>query len=123
MKDKKKVNLIVCALCLLCATVFMFVANSIQHGNGTIEIIDGTIPAADGYMTYKMYKPVTATAENKAPAVLLLHGYQNDHETCAAYAIELARRGSHSLPGYHITTDHKSVEELAEAVLAHIGKS
>ena len=26
--------------------------------------------------------------------MLLLHGYQNDHETCAAYAIELARRGA-----------------------------
>ena len=94
MKDRKKVNLIVCALCLLCATVFMFVANSIQHGNGTIEIIDGRIPTAEGDLTYKLYKPVTATAENKAPAVLLLHGYQNDHETCAAYAIELARRGA-----------------------------
>ena len=94
MKDRKKVNLIVCALCLLCATVFMFVANSIQHGNGTIEIIDGRIPTAEGDLTYKLYKPVTASAENKAPAVLLLHGYQNDHETCAAYAIELARRGA-----------------------------
>ena len=94
MKDKKKANLIVCALCVLLATVFMFLADGIQRNHGTIEIIDGTIPAEDGYLTYKMYKPVTALESVKAPAVLLLHGYQNDHETCAAYAIELARRGA-----------------------------
>ena len=43
---------------------------------------------------YKLYTPKTATAETPAPGVLLLHGYQNDHETCAAYAIKLARRGA-----------------------------
>ena len=67
-------------------------ANGIQRDHGNIEITDGQIPVEDGYLTYKLYRPVTATADNKAPAVLLLHGYQNDHETCAAYAIELARR-------------------------------
>ena len=36
---------------------------------------------------YKLYTPKTVTAEPPAPGVLLLHGYQNDHETCAAYAI------------------------------------
>lgn len=46
-----------------------------------------------GDMTYKLYVPENATADTPAPAVLLLHGYQNDHETCGAYAIELARRG------------------------------
>ncbi len=94
MKNRMRKDLIACALCVLLATVLMFFANGIQHGNGTIEITDGTIPAADGSLTYKMYRPVSATAENRAPAVLLLHGYQNDHETCAAYAIELARRGA-----------------------------
>lgn len=37
--------------------------------------------------------------------------------------IELARSGSHALPGYHITTDQRSVEELSEIVLAYIEKS
>ncbi|MBP5160327.1 MAG: hypothetical protein ILP10_08550, partial [Lachnospiraceae bacterium] len=46
-----------------------------------------------GKLAYKLYVPKTATEANPAPAVLLLHGYQNDHETCAAYAIELAKRG------------------------------
>ena len=94
MRNKTKTNLIVCALCVLLATVFMFLADGIQKNHGTIEIIDGSIPTGEGYLTYKMYKPVTASEDIKAPGVLLLHGYQNDHETCAAYAIELARRGA-----------------------------
>jgi alpha-beta hydrolase superfamily lysophospholipase len=31
-------------------------------------------------------------SSNPAPAVLLLHGYQNDKDTSAAFAVELARR-------------------------------
>ncbi|MBQ1505929.1 MAG: hypothetical protein IIZ48_04075 [Erysipelotrichales bacterium] len=76
------------------ATVCMGVANHLQRDSGNIEIIESSIPCEDGYLTYKLYKPKTASASQKAPGVLLLHGYQNDHETCAAYAIELARRGA-----------------------------
>ena len=71
----------------------MGIANSIQTDHGNINISRGTIDLDTGSLTFKLYEPVTATAENPAPGVLLLHGYQNDHETCAAYAIELARRG------------------------------
>ena len=68
-------------------------ANSIQTNHGNVDISMGTIATEYGDLTFKLYTPSTATAENPAPGVLLLHGYQNDHETCAAYAIELARRG------------------------------
>ena len=70
------------------------VAHSIQTDGGNIQVSRGTIVTDVGDLTYKLYEPVTATAENPAPGVLLLHGYQNDSETCAAYAIELARRGA-----------------------------
>ena len=72
----------------------MVMADRIQTSNGNVEIIKGTIVTEKGNLTYKLYKPVSATATNKAPAVLLLHGYQNDSETCSAYSIELARRGA-----------------------------
>ena len=72
----------------------MGIADSIQRGGGKIDVSLGTIQTPQGELTYKLYVPETATEENKAPAVLLLHGYQNDKETCAAYAIELARRGA-----------------------------
>lgn len=79
---------------LIGATGMMYMADRIQKDEGNIEIIDGFIPDDGNKLVYKLYKPATATSTSKAPAVLLLHGYQNDHETCAAYAIELARRGA-----------------------------
>lgn len=71
----------------------MAIAHGIQTGHGTIMVQEDIIVLEEGNLPYKLYVPRSATAENPAPGVLLLHGYQNDHETCAAYAIELARRG------------------------------
>lgn len=72
----------------------MAIAHGIQTNHGTVEVSEGSIAIDGGNLVYKLYVPETATAESPAPGVLLLHGYQNDHETCAAYAIELARRGA-----------------------------
>ena len=94
MKNKRNIFLILCILFIAAATVCMGLANNIQRDSGKIQIIDGKIADDRGELTFKLYKPTSASSSNKAPAVLLLHGYQNDHETCAAYAIELARRGA-----------------------------
>ena len=72
----------------------MFIAHGIQTDHGAVNVSEGTICLEKGNLSYKLYVPESATAEDPAPAVLLLHGYQNDRETCAAYAIELARRGA-----------------------------
>ena len=71
----------------------MAIAHGIQTDHGTVAVSEGAIALEKGDLTYKLYVPASATAAAPAPGVLLLHGYQNDHETCAAYAIELARRG------------------------------
>lgn len=71
----------------------MAVAHGIQTDHGAVSVQNGYLSTEEGILTYKLYVPDSATASNPAPGVLLLHGYQNDHETCAAYAIELARRG------------------------------
>ena len=71
----------------------MCIAHGIQTDHGSVAVSRGTLDTDAGELSYKLYVPDNATAENPAPGVLLLHGYQNDHETCAAYAIELARRG------------------------------
>lgn len=69
-------------------------ANAIQNNGGNVKVEMGHIEIEEGkVLTYKLYSPKSATSTSKAPAVLMLHGYQNDHETSAAYAIELARRG------------------------------
>jgi len=93
---KKTVLRPVAVLMVLLLLLFacMGIANNIQTDQGNIRVSRGTIDTEVGSLTFKLYEPVTATADNPAPGVLLLHGYQNDHETCAAYAIELARRGA-----------------------------
>ncbi len=71
----------------------LYGANYFQTDGGKISIEEGIIESDLGNINYKLYVPSGVDAEHPAPAVLLLHGYQNDHETCAAYGIELARRG------------------------------
>ena len=101
MRTKRTKWAVLLGLLLICAFVALTIANGIQTDHGNIVVTEGVIDAYRGeggeehlgMMTYKLYTPKTATAENKAPGVLLLHGYQNDRETNAAYAIELARRG------------------------------
>jgi len=93
---------------IVCIFVCMFFANRIQTDNGRISISEGWIETTvqknpeesggkptweAGKLYYKLYVPAGVDVDHKAPAVLLLHGYQNDHETCGAYAIELAKRG------------------------------
>jgi len=90
--------LCVCVVvCLLCAGL----ASLVQSGFGTVSVETGyfvpeTSDAANGLpvrIAYKLYRPKDADAAHPVPAVLLLHGYQNDKETSSAYGIELARRG------------------------------
>ena len=69
-------------------------ADILQKDAGNVRVTSGYLEAEEARLAYKLYEPKTATAEEKAPGILLLHGYQNDHETCAAYAIELAKRGA-----------------------------
>ena len=91
--NRQKLATVFTVLFLVVSMVCMFMANGIQRDHGNIKISEGKIQTDAGKITYKLYKPVSATKDNRAPGVLLLHGYQNDHETCRAYAIELARRG------------------------------
>ena len=91
---KRVKSFILLLILLLCASACMFMADRIQKDEGNIIITEGDIPFGNDKLTYKLCTPKDASSTNKAPAVLLLHGYQNDHETCAAYAIELARRGA-----------------------------
>ena len=89
-KIKRSASLLLALLMVIFGCMCM--AHGIQTGHGTIDVSYGTIDTDAGELTFKLYVPENATPETPAPGVLLLHGYQNDHETCAAYAIELARR-------------------------------
>ena len=94
MKSETRRYLALLVALVLAVTGCMMAAHGIQTDHGNVAVSEGVIETDVGDLTYKLYVPAGATAENPAPGVLLLHGYQNDHETCAAYAIELARRGA-----------------------------
>ena len=80
---------------LLCVTfAALFFANRIQTADGEITITEEYLPSDAGDIFYKLYTPAGLKGGEQAPGVLLLHGYQNDHETNAAYAIELCKRGA-----------------------------
>lgn len=96
--NKTKKAAIVLAICLVITMACMVVANLIQTDFGNISVVTASFdverPGADDYtVTYKMYIPKEASETNPLPAVLCLHGYQNDRETSAAFAMEIARRG------------------------------
>mgnify|MGYP002858075701 CR=1 FL=1 len=82
-------------LCVLVIAVFvlMAIADSIQKDSGNVTITMGEIETDEGVLTYKLYRPASASSNQPAPGILLLHGYQNDKDTNDAFAIELSRRG------------------------------
>ncbi|MDR1308055.1 MAG: alpha/beta fold hydrolase [Treponema sp.] len=96
--QKPLVALVICiAICFVSAGI----AALVQTGFGSVTVRSGyfepeqTGAADDGApvrIGYKLYIPRDAGA-HPVPAVLVMHGYQNDRETSAAYGIELARRG------------------------------
>ncbi|MDR0494504.1 MAG: hypothetical protein LBG95_02600, partial [Treponema sp.] len=87
--------------CILVVFLCASLAALIQTGFGSVELSSGFFSperslAADGApvrIAYKLYKPKTADAAHPVPAVLSMHGYQNDKDTSSAFCIELARRG------------------------------
>lgn len=98
MTKKNKRATIALVICLVIALVSMIFANLIQTDFGKIDVATASFVVDEGTndaytITYKIYIPKEASETNPLPAVLCLHGYQNDRETSAAYALEAARRG------------------------------
>ncbi|MDR3139853.1 MAG: hypothetical protein LBT95_09330 [Treponema sp.] len=85
--------LIAFILCIVVLALSMGLASWVQTGFGAIRVSTGYFEISEGIIAYKLYIPAGVSASRPAPAVLIMHGYQNDKETSAAYSIELARRG------------------------------
>ncbi len=69
-------------------------ASRIQTSGGQVVITDIKIPTQNGqWVVGDLFKPRSATAENPAPLVVVVPGFQRSKEALANIAIELARRG------------------------------
>jgi hypothetical protein len=94
MKHGVKKPLIAFIACILVMAAAMSAAQLIQTDFNRIDVSTWCIDTGGGEsITYKLYVPDTATEDSPAPAVLLIHGYQNDKDTSGAYALEFARHG------------------------------
>lgn len=71
-----------------------FFASMIQNDWGNISIETVQFAARDKQtVVYDLFKPRSATVDNKAPLVVVIAGFQRTRETQAHVALELAKRG------------------------------
>ena len=87
------------SLCLLgiCLTVVFLgsgLASGIQSSWGKVRITSIVLPTQNGqWVAADLFRPLSATAEQTAPAVVVIPGFQRSKETQANLSLELARRG------------------------------
>ncbi len=97
MKKKGVKSLFVFFVCIFLTVASIITASYIESAFGKVSVKQVRIPITTNngistYITAKLYIPEGVNASNPAPAVLCMHGYQNDKDTSAAFAVELARR-------------------------------
>ena len=82
------------ALSLIMMLVSGIGASLIQTVGGSVAIKDMRWETSSGQMiSALLFKPDTVTEENKAPAIIVSHGWWNNREMQAGNYVELARRG------------------------------
>jgi dienelactone hydrolase len=97
LAQKRVRSLIAFIVCIVLVAASIYVASLMERDFGRVSIQQIRIPITTNnristYIPAKLYIPDGVDSSNPAPAVLLMHGYQNDKDTSAAFAIELARR-------------------------------
>jgi pimeloyl-ACP methyl ester carboxylesterase len=85
---------LVLAIGVLLVGIGAFIADRVQTAGGTIAIDDVQFLGSNGNrLAGLLYVPPGASAEQRAPGILAVHGYINSRETQSGFAIEFARRG------------------------------
>ncbi len=81
-------------LCLLLVFVGAWIASLVQTDGGAVQVTGLRLPMQGGqWLAADLFRPRTATRENKAPLVVVVPGFQRSKEALQNVAIELARRG------------------------------
>ena len=71
-----------------------WLGSRIQNSWGEVQVEGIKIPTHNGqWVVGDLYRPRSATAENPAPLVVVVPGFQRSKEALANVAIELSRRG------------------------------
>ncbi len=92
LSTKKAVRLLCIAIVLV--LISCIGASALQTDFGNVQITKITIPTDNGkWISGNLFRPVSASAENKVPLVITSHGYLNNNQMQDITAIELSRRG------------------------------
>tara|TARA_B100000989_G_scaffold126292_1_gene93660 strand:+ start:501 stop:2342 length:1842 start_codon:yes stop_codon:yes gene_type:complete len=87
----KNKNLIALATLIL---IFSFLASLILTSFGKVEVKSLRLNTQNNqFIIYDLYKPKSASTENKAPFIAVIPGFQRSKEALSNIAIELSRRG------------------------------
>ena len=81
-------------LCLAVVLISSALSSQIQSAWGKVRVTSIQLPTQNGqWVAADLFRPLTATGKNPAPAVVVVPGFQRSKETQANISLELARRG------------------------------
>ena len=79
---------------LIICFVSMIVSSAIQSSGGQVKVSELRLVDSTGHeVSALLYKPKTATEENKSPAIVTVEGWFNNKEMQDLFSVEYARRG------------------------------
>ena len=88
----RSVRMLAIALCIVFLS--MIFSSAVQSSFGKVEVSELRLVDDAGYeVSVQLYKPKSATPENKAPAVITIEGWFNNKEMQDLFSVEYARRG------------------------------
>ena len=81
--------------CFALLFVLAFLSFLVQSDFGNVNVKSNTLYSSNNqYVVYDLYKPSSASKENKAPFIVVVPGFQRSKEALSNIAIELSRRGN-----------------------------
>ena len=81
--------------CFVLLFVLAFLSFLVQSDFGNVNVKSHTLYSSNNqYVVYDLYKPSSASKENKAPFIVVVPGFQRSKEALSNIAIELSRRGN-----------------------------
>ena len=81
--------------CFALLFVLAFLSFLVQSDFGNVNVKSHTLYSSNNqYVVYDLYKPSSASKENKAPFIVVVPGFQRSKEALSNIAIELSRRGN-----------------------------
>ena len=81
-------------ICVLTVVLSSLLTSLVQSSFGKVDVYSIKVPTQNGqWLVADLFKPKSATAENPAPLVVVVPGFQRSKEALSNITLELARRG------------------------------